>query len=285
VEVAGLPTSLVDDDLEAKQFDLLVLRTQLALLRQERTLERLKSRIIEVAGLLEELQNVPIVAAELPLILEIQTPDYWQGIQAPMLETVRRRLRALVKLIEVEKRSRVYSDFEDEIGLATEVEVTGMPVGTDMNRFRSKARQFLKAHENHIAVLKLRRNDPLTKTDLDELERMFAQAGMGSPDEIDLVRQEGGLGVFVRSLIGLDRSAAIQALEGFIQGRTLTASQHEFLNVIVEHLTARGVVDPRTLYEPPFTDLNPLGVAGLFSDAEVHDLIRVLREIRGRAAA
>ena len=32
-EVAGLPTSLVDDDQDAKQFDLLLLRTQLALLQ------------------------------------------------------------------------------------------------------------------------------------------------------------------------------------------------------------------------------------------------------------
>jgi type I restriction enzyme, R subunit len=32
-EVAGLPSSFVDDDLAAKQFDLLVLKTQLAVLR------------------------------------------------------------------------------------------------------------------------------------------------------------------------------------------------------------------------------------------------------------
>ena len=202
-----------------------------------------------------------------------------------MLETVRRRLRGLVKLIEVRKRSHLCSDFEDEIGVATEVEISGVPVGTDMDRFRAKARQFLKAHENHLAVLKLRRNDPLTKTDLDELERMFTEAGVGSPEEIDKVRQEGGLGIFVRSLVGLDRAAARQALDDFIQGRTLTANQHEFLNLMVEHLTARGVMDPRLLYASPFTDRNPLGVAGLFSDAEVHELVGVLREVRERAAA
>jgi type I restriction enzyme, R subunit len=34
-EVSGLPTSKVDDDLTAKQFDLTVYRTQLALLRSD----------------------------------------------------------------------------------------------------------------------------------------------------------------------------------------------------------------------------------------------------------
>src|SRR6516225_160059 len=37
-------------------------------------------------------------------------------------------------------------------------------------------------------------------------------------------------------------------------------------NMIVEHLTARGVMDPRLLYESPFTDLDPLGVAGIFAE-------------------
>jgi type I restriction enzyme R subunit len=75
------------------------------------------------------------------------------------------------------------------------------------------------------------------------------------------------------------------ALYGFIQGKTLTANQHEFLNLMVEHLTTRGVMDPRLLYASPFTDLDPLGVAGMFSDAEVYELVRVLREVEGRAAA
>jgi hypothetical protein len=75
-----------------------------------------------------------------------------------MLETVRRRLRGLVKLIEYKKRTLVYSDFEDSAGAATDITVPGIAVGTDMDAFRRKARLFLKPHENHIAVLKVKRN-------------------------------------------------------------------------------------------------------------------------------
>ena len=31
--------------------------------------------------------------------------------------------------------------------------------------------------------------------------------------------------------------------------------------MIVDHLTDRGVMEPRLLYESPFTDINPLGRA------------------------
>ena len=52
-EVAGLPTGFVDDDQDAKQFDLLLLRTQLALLRSEAQFAGLKKSIIEIASELE----------------------------------------------------------------------------------------------------------------------------------------------------------------------------------------------------------------------------------------
>ena len=154
-----------------------------------------------------------------------------------------------------------------------------------MDRFRAKARQFLKANQSHIAILKLYRNDPLTATDLGELERIFAEAGVGTPEEMERIRGEGGLGVFVRSLVGLDRAAAKRAFDTFIEGSKLTAHQHEFVDMVIDHLTARGVMDPRLLYEFPFTDIDPLGVAGLFEEADVVKLIQVLRDVEGRAAA
>ena len=39
-QVAGLPSELVDDDQEAKQFDLLILRLQIGLLRREKSFVR-----------------------------------------------------------------------------------------------------------------------------------------------------------------------------------------------------------------------------------------------------
>jgi type I restriction enzyme R subunit len=284
-EVAGLPSALTDDDLDAKQFDLLILRTQLALLRADHEFTRLRQKITALAGLLEELQNVPMVAAGLALIMEIQTDEFWQDITAPMLETVRRRLRSLIKLIELKRRPIVYSDFEDEIGAGTAMVLDGVSVGTDMDRFRAKARQFLQANRSRIAILKLYRNEPLTPTDLAELERIFAEAYVGTREEIEHLRGEGGLGLFVRSLVGLDRAAAKRAFAAFMQGRKLTAHQLEFLDMMIDHLTARGAMDPRLLYESPFTDMDPLGVAGMFKEGEVVELLQILRDVQERAAA
>jgi type I restriction enzyme R subunit len=201
-----------------------------------------------------------------------------------MLETVRRRLRALVKLIESKQRILVYSDFEDTTGAAADIGVPGISAGTDMDAFRRKARLFLRPHQNHIAVLKVRRNEPLTATDLAELERIFVEAGTDE-HSIAKIREDGGVGRFVRSLVGLDREAAKEAFASFTERKTLTANQLEFLSLVIDYLTARGSMDPSLLYESPFTSFDRNGVEGVFPQADVVQLIQVLREIEARIAA
>jgi type I site-specific restriction endonuclease len=40
----------------------------------------------------------------------------------------------------------------------------------------------------------------------------------------------------------------------FLSTGTASAAQIEFINMVVEHLTDQGIMDPVLLYEPPFTD-------------------------------
>ena len=203
-----------------------------------------------------------------------------------MLEALRRRLRDLIKLIEKQRRKPIYTDFEDQMGGETAVELPGFAEGTNYTKFRAKAQAFLRAHLDHVAIHKLRMNRPLTVTDLAELERILVESRIGGADNIRRAAEEShGLGLFVRSLVGIDRGAAKEALAGFLNGKTLSANQIEFVNLIVNHLTEHGVMEPARLYESPFTDLTPLGPEGLFDTHEIDRLIAVLANVRERAAA
>src|SRR5262249_48087511 len=155
-------------------------------------------------------------------------------------------------------REPVYTDFEDQMGQQAEVQLPEFQNRADGARFLAKARQFLKANETHMTILKLRLNLPLTASDLSELERMMLEAGVGSRDDIDRAKEESsGLGLFIRSLVGLDRGAAKKAFAQFLSGETATANQVEFVNMIIDYLTQNGVMDPKILYEAPFTDISP----------------------------
>ena len=71
---------------------------------------------------------------------------------------------------------------------------------------------------------------------------------------------------------------------GFLSGRTITANQIEFIDLIINYLTEHRATEPDRLYESQFTDFNPLGVEGLFRPTEVTELFTVLSQIRARAA-
>ncbi len=56
------------------------------------------------------------------------------------------------------------------------------------------------------------------------------------------------------------------------------------MNLLVDHLTARGVVDAGVLYESPFTDLTPHGPDGLFSGPQVGRLVAALESVKATAS-
>jgi type I restriction enzyme R subunit len=68
-------------------------------------------------------------------------------------------------------------------------------------------------------------------------------------------------------------------------GKTLGANQIEFVNLIVNHLTEHGVMEPTRLYESPFTDLTPRGPEGVFSSAQVDELLALLDAVKATAIA
>ena len=285
--LSRLPVELPSDEETAKQFDLLVLRLQLALLNHTGDFPRWQNQLREIAGQLEEKVNIPAVGDQIELIREIQEDEYWTGITVPLLELVRKRLRDLIKFIEKRKRQIVYADFQDTIGPLQVLESQWLGTEYNIERYRKRMQHFLQAHEDHITIHKLKRNVPVTKDDLKELERLLFESGeLGSKDEFEQAfGSNQALGEFVRSLVGLDRSAAVQAFGYFLEGTVYSAKQIQFINQIIEYLTKNGIMDPALLYSPPFTDYSSQGIEGMFKDPEADQIVEAIRRINSNAAA
>ncbi len=283
--LANLPTQQSDDDEEAKRFDMLVLRTQLAILQAKPGFASLRQQIQAIADALEDQAAIPAVKAVIELISAVAGDEWWDGVTVPMLETVRRQLRALIKLIPKGQKKLVYTDFEDELGEAVPIHLPQVTAGLNMSKFKDKARQFLKAHESHLSLQRLRRNQPLTAADLVELERMLIEAGGTPPLIQEATARSQGLGLFVRSLVGLDREAAMQAFSDFLTGTTVTSDQIEFIELVVQELTMNGAMEEDRLFQSPFTDLHTQGPLGIFPSAKVTVMVEVLADIRRRAVA
>jgi type I restriction enzyme R subunit len=224
------------------------------------------------------------VAGQLELIRDLLTDEWWQDVTVPMLEEVRRHLRALVGLIETSAQEPLYTNFADELGELRELDAAALLSRDEFQQFRLRAREFLRAHEDHLTMQRLRRNQPLTPADLDELQSFLLSHGVGTEQAIERAAEESnGLGLFIRSLVGLDRNAAKELFAEFLAEGTHTATQIRFINEIIDELTSRGVMDPVRLYDPPFSDLAPMGPEGLFSSKEAGEIFDLLSLIQSRA--
>jgi type I restriction enzyme R subunit len=287
--LAPLPSAYAeqqgDTDANARRFDLLLYTLQLTLLRKEPRFARLQKQLGDLAAQLESRANIPQVAAELELIRDLTTDEWWQDVTVPMLEEVRGCLRSLIGLIESTAQGVLYTNFTDELGELIEVNPVPLLTRDEFQQFRLQARDFLRAHEDHLTMQRLRRNQPLTPADLDELQRFLLSHGVGTEQAIQRAAEESkGFGLFIRSIVGLDRNAAKEVFAEFLADRTHTANQIRYINEIIDELTSRGVMDAARLYEPPFSDLAQ-GPECLFSKAEVDNICHLLDLIKARAKA
>ena len=144
---------------------------------------------------------------------------------------------------------------------------------------------FLAELKGQGAVQKIHHNWPITTEDLAELQRVLIEAGGTERDCERAEHEAGSLGVFIRRLVGLDRAAAKEAFAGFLDDQRFTGNQIEFVNLLIDELSADGLIEPRRFYESPFTDISPQGPDALFEASDVDHLLEVVADVRRRAEA
>jgi type I restriction enzyme R subunit len=285
--VAGLPSSLEPEHITAGLFDLLCLNLQLALLQGTGEFAGYRDRLREAASELETFEAIPAVKAELALIQDVQTENFWADVAAEQIEHVRRRLRELVRFVERKPGGPVYTLLTDEIGEARPIQLADYSSGINLVQYRRKVEGYIRANENHIAIAKLRLNKPLTPTDLAELERfVFESEVVGGREQFEKgFGEDVSLTRFIRSLVGMDRNAAKEAFSDFLDDTRYSSQQIRFVEMIIDRLTRHGAIDPGQLYEPPFTAVHYAGLGGAFPQADAQALIDVIEQINLTEAA
>jgi type I restriction enzyme, R subunit len=184
---------------------------------------------------------------------------------------VRLRLRGLVPFLDRKERRIVYTDFRDEVLGVRHEQAVAIPKMTGA-QYAKKVEHYLRNHLDHFVIHRLRTNQPLTPLDLKGLESALVAIGEenGATLLSDLLaRSEApSLAHFVRSLVGMDRTAAQAAFSQFLNDRSLTSQQIRLVEMVIDQLTARGVMDASALYEPPFSNLHAGGPEALFAGKE-----------------
>jgi type I restriction enzyme R subunit len=154
-------------------------------------------------------------------------------------------------------------------------------------QFKKKMMSFLKANQDHIVLHKLKHNVPITERDIEELERLLFETGeVGTREDFEQAfgKQEH-LGLFIRSIVGLDREAAKKAFSDYLNEHRFNSTQIQFVNLIIDYLSQNGAIEPAKLYEAPYTDFNTSGLDGVFQDTDANKIVGILNSIKENAAA
>lgn len=269
-----------EDDEFARRFDLLILNLQLAILQNANNQTGYIDKVRAFAAHLEEKPNVPAIATKMEIILDVQSDDWWQDVTLPMLEDIRVALRSLAKFIDKDEGiADVLTDFQDELGEAHE---NFELVKTDaaLSEYRKRVQRFLNENKDHLTIRRLRNNEPISRTDIVALEEiLFSEEGPLTRQEYEEIYGGRALGLLVRSTIGLSRRAAEDAFAEFLGKANLLPDQMTFLKQIVDYLVKNGTMEPKALFETPFTHLHSEGLAGVFDGEESETVVKLVREV------
>jgi type I restriction enzyme R subunit len=188
------PLENAEDDPEARDFDLRCVALQLASSRATAASRPRSRRWSTCDRRLDQKQRRPPGrrrAGLHPVTLDEAT---WQRATLVPRE-VRRELRLLVVFIDPrDKREPVYTNFEDELSrppAATDADIPCSRFTGDL--YRRRVTEFIRGHQDHLTIAKLRANKPLTPADLDELERLLLRADVGESKD-KLLTLYGDLG-------------------------------------------------------------------------------------------
>ena len=141
----------------------------------------------------------------------------------------------------------------------------------------------LNQYQENLTIQRLKRNQALTQTDLKELEKFLIEQGAGTQAMINKAKEEDkGLGIFIRHLVGLDRSAAREVFSDFLSEGTYTSNQIQFVNEIINYLTQHGVMEVGRLYEQPFSEIAS-SPDDLFKESDLDKICSLIDFVRKRA--
>lgn len=287
-ELSPLPRSLESENVLTKQFDMICLQLQSALQGGVRKkVEFYRNKIIFFAEQLEAIPNVPNIQKQLAFIQAIQRDEWWEGVGLVQVEEIRKKLRELAQFVEKKSQKVIYTNFEDEIIGVEEAAPIEIPRMTSL-QYEKKVKEYINEHLNSVAIQKLYLNEALTSKDLESLKEILIQ--MGEDDGEQLLahllenKDAPSLPYFVRSLIGLDRNQAKQLFAKFLNDQSLSSNQMRFIELIIDQLTSRGVIEPGSLYNSPFIGIHSGGPEELFAGKEnvVEGVFETLKNIKSK---
>ncbi|WPC04715.1 DEAD/DEAH box helicase family protein [Pseudomonas benzenivorans] len=280
--IAPLMSARVLRDKHATALDKLIAGIERCLVEQASCFEDGKITLLEEIDKLAI--NIQAVRQKDALIAEVRSADFWLNANVGKLERARQELRGIMKYRQTggtDGYAMPSTGTRDTGVEANERKVT-IAGANEALAYRRRLKDILDGMLTANPTLqKIHKGEPIAEQELNSLTSTILTSHPGVSLQVlneFYGRTASELQLTVRELIGLDVQAIEQHFAQFLHTHpSLTAQQVRFMNLLKSYIAQHGSIVIEKLYDAPFSSISHEGIDGVFSPADVGELVAVLK--------
>ena len=246
-----------------------------------------RAKIKAVAEKLLQKISIKAVSEHIDRLRLLNTVSYYDNLSVIDYEAIRNEIRELAKFVADNQPSKtLFVNYEDNLSDIDVPKDAGNPTPADnFEEYKKKVDFYLSEHLNDEAITKLRTNQKLTKEDFERLEHIFKDE-LGSEKMFSELAAGKSLGVFIRSVTKMEKSAINAFFADFINDANMNALQIQFVQKLIDIIVEQGEVNTESLIKgrAPFDRLKFFSLFGKESQMKLFAIVRSINENAKSAA-
>jgi type I restriction enzyme R subunit len=288
-EIKPLFRTVSEADFKAMRFERDLLEYTLALLNEDKEqADTLKEGIVEQIS--ELPLSVSFVKREEALIRAAQTMHYWARADEDAFDELIAKLGPLMKFREQSTgQDQTHLDLADELHKKEWVEFGPQNEAVSITRYREMVEALIaELTEHNPILLKIKNGESVSADEATELANLLHEEHPHITE--NLLRQvyknrKARFIQFIRHILGIEvlqsfPDTVSAAFDQFIRTHTtLNSRQMEFLTLLKNFIVEREKVEKKDLINTPFTVIHPQGIRGVFSPAEINEILQLTEQL------
>jgi type I restriction enzyme R subunit len=227
--------------------------------------------------------SVNTVAAHKPLIEAAMKPDWWGAAGPAELRALAAQLAPLMRFRQPPREPMLQLALTDAVAIKETVDFGPEHEGITTSGYRARIEAEVRALvDAHPVMARIAAGEEPSDAEMAELAELLRGLDPTITEEVlrevyDLRSER--LVRMLRHVLGLHRlptwpEAVTAAFDGFVVGHTtLTELQLRFLGTLKTFLLQNRRLERKDLVGAPFTQLHPRGVRGVFTGAELDEVV------------
>lgn len=288
--IAPLMRALSSVDFKAMRFEKDVVEFSIAQLENEsQATENLRELLI--TQITELPLNIGVVAKEKELIQRTLKTSFWTNTSESDLKLIIEKVAPLMRYRQrfdggdeqasLNLKDVTYKKEMIEFGPENEL--------VSVSRYREMVEAMVQQLANTNPVLKrIKSGETITEQELGELAQLMNERDPFVTEKL-LQRVYGNQHAkflqFLKHILEVEpihsfEESVTLAFDEFIKKHNnLSNNQIEFMKLLQRYLIDKGNIQKKDLINPPFTQLHPQGILGMFSPKEIEEIISVIQRI------